>query len=592
MIHRGFVVVHGVGESGKGDYLDSFVEPLASFLGDAMGFENVEVIARNVPDVAAESWATLELRDASTGTVTEHWHVREAWWSRTFAASSAQTVLFWAVVAGVTLLWSTFRYVLLRNAMRFVSGSRFEHTRLALADLYGRPLGPNGGHTDEVGEGVWLVARAGRLKALADAVVWLVISAAYLVAFAAGLVIIVPLYLFLLMPLTVLFPAQVGAVQRKIVGLLVRSIGDQQAMTTRRFALASASNEVSRALWPMLSAEGLENTRKGEEEFSGYTTVTVVSHSGGAVVSFDALATQVTDFMSQPLAPGLSRPARINWVTAGSGLNLAFNMRRRRDARERAFWERPIGSFVNWVNIYARYDPIPQGPAPVAMIEGLVGADPWLRSSPPAGQRPPFVALRVVNEDFPMTDHFGYWQNREEVMSRIVQLAIDDSLASRPIDPQNVAFAAGPLAPFGPVVRAAVEGGRAHRNRVLLRQAPLYIGVALFVVALWFWAADVGAWLLGNAPFHGIDPVQLSGHKLEKIVPTKIAGIDIEAYRDWLIGGVAMAFVALVVVQLVQLFSGLVQWVAKGGSLLLVAAPAAGLLAAGLAVWLVVAHFG
>jgi hypothetical protein len=589
MIHRGIVVVHGVGESAKGDYLDSFVEPLASFLGDALGSENVQVVARNEPDLGTTSWATLELRDAATGKAREHWHIREAWWTRTFSPSSPQTVLFWAVIAGATLLWSTFRYLLLRPFLRVFVRSRLDHVCFGRADLYGRPLDAKGNHAKEDDEGVWLVARASWWKALADSLVWLIIAIGYLVVFAAGLVVIVPLYLFLLMPLTFLLPARVGEIQRKIAGLLVRTIGDQQAMTTRRFALASASNEVSRALWPMLSAEGLHRTRGSEEEFNGYTTVTVVAHSGGAVVSFDALATQVRGFMRQRLEPGLSRPARINWVTAGSGLNLAYNMRRSGNRRETAFWDRPIGSFVNWLNIYARHDAVAVGPAPRGMVDRICGPGPWSPGAR-AATRPPFVALRVVNDDFPLTDHFGYWENREEVMSRIVHLVAADELASAPIDPQKFAFATGSLPKIRGAVETMVHGGRRHRNLVLLRQTPLYLGIVLFVVALRFWSADIGAWLLGNASFRGIDAVQLGGRTLEEFVPKTIAGIGIEAYRDWLFGAFAIAFVALVAVQLVRLFAGLLQRLAEGGSLLLVAAPAAGLAGAGLAVWFVISH--
>ncbi len=110
-------------------------------------------------------------------------------------------------------------------------------------------------------------------------------------------------------------------------------------------------------------------------------------------------------------------------------------MRGRANPQDRAFW-RPINGHVNWLNIYARYDPVPQGAPPRDMVEALVGPDPLLNGGP-MGARPPYVNLRVANEDFPATDHNRYWDNPEEVFSRIVHVIADGSLANAPIDPDR-----------------------------------------------------------------------------------------------------------------------------------------------------------
>lgn len=580
VIQRGIVIVHGVGESGKGDYIDSFVEPLAAYLGEAIGFDRVTVEARNAVDPSSISWATLHLHDTA-GAPLEDWHIREAWWTRSFSPSSGQGVLWWGIVAGLTLLWSTFRNVFLRNFLRTFN-LRYDRNALSRADRRGRPLtAPGGTEPPEIQQGLWLVAGAPFWKAALDAVIWLVITLAYAGIAAIGLLIIVPLYILLLSPFTAVFPGPGSAIQRKLVGILVRSVGDQQAMTTRAFALSAASDEVARALWPMLAPEGIRSRHRDDPTFTGFTTVSVVAHSGGCVVSFDALATQVRGWLGEALPVGLSRPLRINWVTAGSGLNLAFNMRRKKDPRERAFWERRLDGFVNWLNVYARYDPVPQGPAPSAMLDLVAGPDPWIGAAPAGGTRPPYVCLRVVNDDFPGTDHFGYWTNNEEVLSRLVAVIADDSLAANPIDPQRTAFpvTASPL--LDGAIQQSVARSRAHRRNVLFRQLPLYLGLGAFLAFL-FWASNLGAWALGNESFLGLEPANIGGHRLENIVPNEVGAFDFTSYRDLVVGAVIIAFVLLTASQLVQLFFvRLGGWVRDGGSPWLVLAPAAGTILAG-----------
>ena len=248
LVRRGVVIVHGVGEQGKGDYIASFVEPLASFVADACGSENVAITVRN--EEGSSSWATLHIKG---DTRDEEWHVREAWWARNFKPSSSKTVLFWGILAGLTILWATWRSIFVRAVARLRHD--YQQMTLSLDDLYGRPLDPDTRRLKrDTDQGLWVVPQTFRAKAILDGFVWLFICALYLVFALVLITILVPLYIVLLLPLGLILPKPVAAFQRKLVGLLVSSIGDQQAMTTRRFALAGASNEVAQALWYMLVA--------------------------------------------------------------------------------------------------------------------------------------------------------------------------------------------------------------------------------------------------------------------------------------------------------------------------------------------------
>ena len=106
MRYRGIVIVHGVGSTRKGSYIDSFAEPLAAYVGTSLGFDNVSLDVNHEPDGGGQTWATLCL-GTKGAEPEETWHIREAWWTESFRASKPQSVLFWGVIAGLTLLWSS-----------------------------------------------------------------------------------------------------------------------------------------------------------------------------------------------------------------------------------------------------------------------------------------------------------------------------------------------------------------------------------------------------------------------------------------------------------------------------------------------------
>jgi hypothetical protein len=99
VIHRGIVVVHGVGHQSRADQLDWVVESLVDFLSEALGHNNVQLTARTEPgnDALASARIRLTLRGATEPF--EEWHIREAWWAQSFRPSGSATVLGWALVA-------------------------------------------------------------------------------------------------------------------------------------------------------------------------------------------------------------------------------------------------------------------------------------------------------------------------------------------------------------------------------------------------------------------------------------------------------------------------------------------------------------
>jgi len=210
MKRRGIVVVHGIGSQNRADQLDIFTEPLVRFLGTAVGHDNIELNVKVPIETDDISWATVRIKDGPT--VLEEWHIREAWWARSFKPSGAQSVLGWGIRAGIAIAGATVQNVLLRNVRRMFG--RAPGTARTAEHVLGRPWDP--ASRDELpdsAQGIWNVAGAGWFRATLDALIWLLYCILYAVIIAVGLVVIVPLYVFLLIPLAFFFPESIGKVR-------------------------------------------------------------------------------------------------------------------------------------------------------------------------------------------------------------------------------------------------------------------------------------------------------------------------------------------------------------------------------------------
>jgi hypothetical protein len=521
MIHRGIVVTHGVGNQRRVDQLDVVVEPLMTFLCQSLGYNNVHLVART--QVSDDLLASARIHLTPPGAEPEEWYVREAWWAQTFRPSASVTILSWAVGAAFFHLRSTWQYVLVRNVRRATGHA---------------PL--------PQGVGVWAVVGAGPVRAVCDALVWLAITVGYLAIYAAGAVLILPFYVFLLLPFSLLWPAGVGAVQRALVNVLTGGIGDQHATTNRQVAVAGAADTVAQALWYFLAPD--------RPDKRAYDTVTLIAHSGGCVVTYDALARDdVQRWLRDP-----KHPRRMTWITVGSGLNLAWRMRARAKARDEAFWSRSLRDTVNWIDIYARYDPVPQGPAPEALVARLMGEEPR-----------PYVSVRTSNHDWPLSDHGAYWNNLEEAMSRIVHVITDSRLGREPLDPGDGSYATRIDAgggsgdhPLAPGVRRAIEAAGTRRQRIT---ATWFVGIVLaaFITgALFVGSASLGDWALGGANgLLGLTWPPLTWRQaFGSFVPRGLGPLGFGGLRSPLIGAALLILLAYVLAIVALLLSHWWSW--------------------------------
>jgi hypothetical protein len=114
--------------------------------------------------------------------------------------------------------------------------------------------------------------------------------------------------------------------------------------------------------------------------------IIVVAYSQGAVVAYDTLVAGQ--------AAGIAKVRKL--VTMGSALNKAWKL----DAVP-ARLLRPLPESIKWIDVWSTYDPVP-GDRP---------------------SRPGAESHEVTNGMNVLTDHGGYFDNREEVIARLVQEA-------------------------------------------------------------------------------------------------------------------------------------------------------------------------
>ncbi|MFQ5861195.1 MAG: hypothetical protein ACE5IG_06570, partial [Dehalococcoidia bacterium] len=229
-----------------------------------------------------------------------------------------------------------------------------------------------------------------------------------LVLFALGAFLVVPLLLVTwaasFLPPVLGLGSLVRQLEHLLRGFLVRQLGDAKQYIDHGIWAANVRGRLERAILELLQEPQVRS-------------VTVISHSWGSVIAYEALSQggEVDRFL-QGLPEAERKP--VGLVTVGAGLNRAPLMVRRSGsphARSRLF--RPLLEGLTWLNLFSRHDPVPAGPLSTA-FKG------WAQVPP--GR---FKERRVVNLDDVLNDHYAYWRNREVVLPRLVKAITHDDPA-------------------------------------------------------------------------------------------------------------------------------------------------------------------
>ena len=209
----------------------------------------------------------------------------------------------------------------------------------------------------------------------------------------------------------------VNAVANLIAPFAVYTIGDVKAVLDNPVAADAMRRSVEARVIEMLQDDEIES-------------ITIVAHSLGALISYDALTEgrPIDLFLranpDRRRVPGSREWRRITWVTVGSATNRGYSMTRQpagahaadrfrspiaESIRHPAGGEQDALSAFFWLNVFARYDWVPAG-----------GLDPGLFEATAVDCRQ-FKERIVINVDRPISDHHSYWDNHEMVWPRIVR---------------------------------------------------------------------------------------------------------------------------------------------------------------------------
>ena len=361
----GVVFVHGIGSQQPGETLLDWSRPLIVALTDwriAHGLPPDPVVETSI-DFSGASLPTIEIDvPATTGggdseaAPAQRWVLTEAWWASRVRPPSLATMTRWLredfgrVVDGI---WKGYDARAPRERRRRALLRRTSDYQAL------RSAGIDDPRWD------W-IDRLDRLQKHA-------LSIALGVAWFLGYLLLIPYAAIRSIPIPALRDA---TVLHQLDTFLVDWFGDMRLLLHDP---AQAANVRARLADAVAQLEG-----------RGCTSIVVVAHSGGAVVSFTALSD-----------PRWAPMPVTKFVTLGQGLDLAWRL-------ENAWHGLPPGDRLvvdlrtlypnlRWVDYWASYDPATGGP---------LGSPPGVKAAP--------VDTPVRNRMSLLEDHGTYWENEEE----------------------------------------------------------------------------------------------------------------------------------------------------------------------------------
>ncbi len=394
---HGVIVTHGIGDEMKpGDILADFTNCLADYLmespaRDAQGNEVYPEIRREVDLSANPPSVALHIKSPTGEEAT--WLCKEAFWGDAFPAPKASTVVWWLLRQN------------LKAQLKFVFEGVFTDPPNQKTYKYD-PL--------QQKKPEWTARKRLSFKFQAK----LSLAGIFIPVLAA----FSTLALFLIW-IGQWIPA-FGPLEtvlkwiHKLDPFLSNSLGDIQRYIEHGVWSANARARMEKVIIDMLN-----------DRFGDVQDITIVAHSLGCVVTYDALAeggkvaSEIARLATQ------EKHKKLTFVSVGSGINQVFRLARRSKsvfgqrqfrrslAKEITGYDEtaqqkatPLQSKFFWLDIFARRDPIPAG-----------RLDRDIINQAKVDFASQFKSRRVINKDSVILDHVLYWANKDTVIPRIAR---------------------------------------------------------------------------------------------------------------------------------------------------------------------------
>ncbi|MSQ33659.1 MAG: hypothetical protein EXR60_04485 [Dehalococcoidia bacterium] len=420
---HGVVVIHGIGEPKPGETLASVVNPIAEYLLERGA--RVRQAMEASSSGAAEAVIDFVPPDGAGGQP-QRWLFREAYWAQVFQPPTLKDLFIW----GLRVAPRQIRTIVggLRDAANeqpdredpslcYESALVPAEGRRVMQLTRKRRIGetPEGGKD---GAKTFKSAKIllGRVDRGGMKLLGFLIALAGLVAVPVVLSALLVGWFIIHLPALPGLPSLGRWISSSRDPFFVKGLGD-------------AYRFVEHMTWASAIRRVLEREVERLLDDGAVADVTIISHSLGAVVAYDAL--QKDGLLGAFIAADpVRRKKRITFVSVGAALNRTWLLAKDApvpDAPRR--FQRPVdrtiadplpgksrdpSSGFRWVYIYARYDPVPAGPLD-AELWFSSGLDPWQLKH-----------RRVINQDNPFSDHYTYWENRRLVVPRLAHAISDD----------------------------------------------------------------------------------------------------------------------------------------------------------------------
>ncbi len=414
---RGIIVIHGIGEQKQGDFLTDVINPLAGFLeakGGKVDFEPEIALGFSSGTTPRPAQVTMQVRGPG-GRFAEEWRIREAHWAAAFRPPTLGQMLKW----GIALV---------------------QKETEAIAHILDDPLNedPGRGQMSPAAQRTPSTAKAATSQKYPSRTERFYRNQAFVFKLVAqgvekagnGLLTLVWLLLLLrglpsppgllqrlswVARITSWLRQGVNFLSNLLYPFVVQTLGDVKVFLDDPIAADAIRRPLEDAILEMLKEDEIES-------------ITIISHSLGAAISYDTLTEgrPVDVFLkAHPewrAIPTNQKVRRISWITVGAALNRTYTMTESQvghHARERftsavaASIRTPETAFA-WLNLYARYDPVSAGPIYPAFFQCTKAT---------TGQ---FKERMVINTDNMLSDHSTYWKNDVLVWPRIVQTICDN----------------------------------------------------------------------------------------------------------------------------------------------------------------------
>ena len=411
--YTGVVIVHGIGDEKRNETLEEVSDALTKWFttrgglaarpfGPSRIWQRPDFTYGSDPD-AKGSRTVLEIEAPLTPTSIAsdakalRLELREVWWAQSFGAPGIGLSLRWAraqfreEALRVLLPAPTFSVAPTMTRSPTSLGEEPDHSELRVASRDKYENSASTTRQPTLSAFFWMYARIQYVWKLGQ---WLVLTPLlYLLLILIGLV--------RLLALIPAFTSGVLGATSRITGFLtLHWLGPLEAYLNHETRSASIRVLVDREIDDLIRDDKCSR-------------IVVIAHSMGTVIAYDSLSTFLraadVQHADKPVTfISLGQAIRRVWLVSGSQPNLRFALPKN----------------VNWVNFWARYDPIAAGPLGE---HSLPTRREWNDQTSADSYETMLKMINdcsnvnVVNTESLYTDHTTYWANLEEVVGPIAR---------------------------------------------------------------------------------------------------------------------------------------------------------------------------